>query len=739
MAMPSKIKGDLYGAASAAIITLPMSIGYGIIAFSGLGVDFTSSAALLGAYSAVISCFVAALLGGTPIQISGPKAPLTLAMGAVVTKLVIDTRAVSDAPLNPEVVIGLASFTVLIAGISQMAFGAVGMGSIVKYVPQPIVAGFMNGIAILLIVKQIKPLMGVDNRVSIDQILLDPSIIHGPTLITGLITIIAIVYAKGFIKRVPASVIGLGIGTSSYYLMISILGNDGIGKVIGHIQTGWPKPFLIEQFVTQFSHVNFGVFLPHLFISGLIIGLIGSMESLLSSVVSDNLTGLRHNSRKELIGQGAGNIVCSIFGALPNAGSIPRTIANYRAGGRTRLSGILCGVLILITITFCSPLIGKIPLAVISGIIIVVGYSLFNKWSLNLARKLFSSKGHRKAALTNLAITTIVTVLTVSINLIVAVIIGVIISSAIFISRIGKSIVRRYYTGEQFHSRKMRSKSQREVLDRMGRQIAIVELQGPLFFGSAEHLADKIDNLLANSFNYFILDMKRVNEIDSTGANIILRIRKMVELDNKYFLLSNVRENVQLWNFLDTMNVIQTLNMANIYPDTDSALEWAEDHLLQTSVCEYKPDGEVPLSQVDLLQNLSTEELETFNRNLVSLNFKKDDNIIAEGDMSRDLYLLKDGSVTVKIHLPEKDRNKRLYTYSPGIVFGEIAFLDGGCRSAGIWADEDSKVLQLPYRNFKRIQAEQPSIATKLVSNIALQLSQRMRRISDQMRMLEDQ
>ena len=716
-----------------------MSIGYGIIAYLPLGHEFAPEAALLGIYSGVLCCFVAALLGGTPIQISGPKAPLTLALAAVVAKLVFDSSASGLIPLEPAVIIGLASITVLIAGISQIAFGLFDLGSIVKYVPQPVVAGFMNGIAILLIVKQIKPLMGVNSKISLAEILFNPNLVQGLTMLVGLVTITVIVLVKRYVKTIPATFAGLMIGTAVYYLLHAVGQSSAIGDVIGRIQTGFPKPYLLAQLGAQFENVNFSAILGPLIISGLIIGLIGSMESLLSSVVSDNLTSMRHNSKKELIGQGAGNIVSAIFGALPGAGSIPRAAANFKAGGRTRLSGMMCAFFIFLVATFFGPLIGKIPIAVIAGIILVVGYTLFDRWSFNLVKKVFSPGEHRKAAWINLILTAIVTVITVSINLIAAVVIGLIIASAQFISKVGKSIVKRQYTGDQFHSRKMRNEGDMEMLGKMGSEISVVELQGPLFFGSAEHLAIKIDNLLKNSPSYFILDMKRVNEIDSTGAHIILRIKKRVELANKYFLLSNLKENRYVWQFLKAMNVTQRLNPKYIFQDTDSALEWAEDHLLEGVTCNQETTVEKPLSQLGLLQNLSMAELGKFEKNLIPLTFKKGEKIFGEGDQNRDLYLLKEGSLTVKIHLPGKNRNKRLYTYSSGIVFGEVAFLDGGCRSAGIWADEDSEVLRLPYESFLRLQSAHPEIAVKIIRNIAVELSQRLRRTSNQVRLLEDQ
>jgi SulP family sulfate permease len=738
MKLFSNIKGDFSGALSAAIIMLPMSIGYGIIAYSALGVEFAPTAALFGIYSAVLCCFVAALLGGTPIQISGPKAPLTLALGAVVGKLTFDAAAAGSIPPDPATIIWLASLTVLIAGMGQVAFGVFGLGNIVKFVPQPVVAGFMNAIAFLLIAKQLKPLMGVDGKISFFEILQYPDTIQGFTLIAGVVTITAILFAKRYAKSIPASVVGLGVGTAAYYLLQSVGQAASPARVIGHIQTGWPQPYLFTQFGAQLGNLDFRALLPPLIVSGLIIGLIGSMESLLSSVVSDNLTGMRHNNSKELIGQGAGNIACSIFGALPGAGSIPRSSANYKAGGRTRLSGMLCGILILLAVNLLGQFIGKIPLTVIAGIIIVVGYTLFDRWSFNLIRKVFSTRKHRKAALVNLFLTAIVMVITITINLIAAVVIGIVIASALFISKVGKFIVRRQYSGDRVHSRKMRNSTHTKALEKMGGQISVVELQGPLFFGSAEHLAEKIDNLLTNSPTYFILDMKRVNEIDSTGANIILRIKKRVESANKHFLLSNMHENPVLWDFLEAMNVTPRLNGHHIFPDTDAALEWAEDHLLQCQAAYRNMSKAVPLSRMDLLRHLSKQELDLFHENLVPERYAKGEMIIQENDTKRDLYLLVEGSVTVKIHLPGKNYDKRLYTYASGIVFGEIAFLDGGSRSAGVWAHEDCAVLRLPFDNFERLRSQHPELTTNLIKNIALELGQRLRRISDQMRLLED-
>ena len=169
--------------------------------------------------------------------------------------------------------------------------------------------------------------------------------------------------------------------------------------------------------------------LPELLATGIILGLLASMESLLASVVSDNMTGLRHNSKKELIGQGLGNMACSLFGALPAAGSIPRSMANYKAGGRTWVSGMLCSVIIFLMIVFLAPVVGKIPMAVIAGIIFAVGVTLFDHWSLNLLKRLLTSFKFRKEVLVDFIITLIVATVPVSISLIAAVAIGIVVIS----------------------------------------------------------------------------------------------------------------------------------------------------------------------------------------------------------------------------------------------------------------------------------------------------------------------
>jgi len=731
------MRGDLSGAIAAAIITLPMSIGYGIIAFAPLGVEFAPKAALLGVYSAVFCGILAGAFGGTPVQISGPKAPLTLILGTFVAGMSARLAVSPPAVLQPEILIGLAAVCVVIAGLCQVIFGSLGVGNLVKYVPQPVVAGFMNGIALLLIVKQIRPILGVKGSTPFIDIVHHPDLISPLTVVVGIVTIAAIFIARRYIKRVPASLTALGVGSALYYGLAYFVGAKATGNVIGHLDVGLPAPDAIFQWIPALEQLPLSVLLPELLATGFIIGLLASMESLLASVVSDNLTGSRHNSKKELIGQGLGNMACGLFGALPAAGSIPRSSANYKAGGRTRVSGILCAVIIFLMIIFLAPVVGKIPLTVIAGIIFVVGITLFDRWSLNLLKRLLTSFKFRKEVVIDLTICLIVAIVTISINLIAAVAVGILIASAMFIARIGRSIIKRKYFGSQFHSRKMRSLEHAEALENSGDRIVIIELQGPLFFGSAENLAAEIENMLS-TMQYCILNFKRVNDIDSTGANIIFQIKKKMESGNKYLLLSQLRENPALWRYLEVMHVDRLLEERAIFTDTDAALEWAEDHLLGQIHKNEISDQKVHLSQFELFRDFSVAELDTMRTKLTLQTYSKGQLVFNEGDDGRDLYLLTKGSMTVKIHLPERNRHKRIFTYTSGIGFGEMAFLDGSIRSASVWAHEDSEVLCLPFSQFETLRVEHPQIATKLITNLSQELSRRLRRTSNQVRLLEE-
>ena len=732
----SNIKGDLSGAVSAAIISIPLSIGYGIIVYGPLGVEFLPLAALLGIYACIIGGIIAALFGGTDIQITAPKAPLTLILASFVAPLVSSLQ-IPDTASKHILIIGLASMCVLTGGVIQFCFGALRLGNLIKFVPYPVVSGFMNGIAFILIYEQISSLIGADGHVSLFEVISNPATVQPFTFFVGLTTILVVFISRRFVKAIPASLTGLVVGTATFYVLKNIGGITTLGPVIGNFDFQWPKPDIFIRTFGLLENIDIRNFFPRILITGFVLGSIGSLESLLSSVAADNIAGTRHKSTRELIGQGIGNIMNSLFSALPSAGSELHNMANYRAGGRTRLSSLACGLLILLIVMTLGSVIGKIPLTVIAGIIVSVGLGLFDKWTLELFQKLLQAREQQKRILANLAVTIVVAVITVGVNLIVAVFIGIAIASGLFVWRMGRSIIKKSYFGDQIHSKKVRSFKNNTLLQERGKGIIVYELQGPLFFGSADNLAMEIESAM-NHYTYCILDMKRVNEIDSTGAKILGQISKKVNESGKFFLISHLMDGTSLADFLKAMGVYNILSENCFFPDTDAALEWAEDNVLTQSIELAGASGAIQLEQMDILKEFTQVEIDALKPKLTCKTFKKGEIILKEGDTDRNLFFLTSGSVSVRILLPESNRYKRLITYSPGVLFGELAFLDGSPRSADVWSDEDSETYLLSPDDYTVLQDESPEIAVKLIRNIALEMSERLRIRTNEVRILEE-
>ena len=727
----NNLKGDISGAFSVAVTAIPQSIGYGLIAFALLGPNFFGTAATLGILAAVIGGSVAALAGGTSIQISGPKAPLTMIYAAVVASLVGQAQGIyqqSGFELNAVTIVVLASVSLFVAAVFQLLLGTLKFGGVVKYVPYTVVSGFMNGVALLIIGSQLRPFLGLAPDTEFFQVVSQPGLIEPLTLMIGAITLGTVYLARHYVRVIPGVLVALILGSLLHHTLDRFQPGLQLGSLLGAIDMDVSGVGGIVRIQELLNIPGIMLLLPALLISGLVLGLISSMESLLSAVVCDNLTGERHDSNRELIGQGFANLLCSAAGALPSAGSIPRSVQNYRAGGRTAFSGVAGGVMVLLMFSTLSPVIGMVPLAVIAGLLMSVALDLFDDWTKNLVGKLRTHRSQRKEVLVDLGVAALVAGTTVSINIVAAVGVGIAIASILFMARMGKSVVRRTYTGDNVRSRKIRSRVEMESLARNGSSITVYELQGPIFFGSADRLAADIE-LAAEQMSYVILDLQRVTDIDSTGAKILARLAKHMRTIDHYLLVSSINEDQPLWDFLEVMDVVKEIGDDFFFPDTDCALEWTEDDLLQSMIATTGLDN-VPLANMDIMNNMQEDELKLLQQMLKQEFWHKKQAVFREGDTETDLYIVIKGSVSIKKHLSDSVESKRLVTFGPGSVFGEMALIDNSPRSADAWADTNCELMRLPHAAFLELCRDHPQVANKLLSNIATEISFKLRRTS---------
>lgn len=351
----NNLKGDLFGGLTAAIVSLPMALAFGVA--SGVGPE-------AGLYGAVIIGLFASLFGGTPTLISEPTGPMTVVMASIVTAMIAH---------NPDHGLAMAFTVVILAGVLQVIFGLLKLGKYITLMPYSVISGFMSGIGVILIILQIVPLLGfaspgggvMGSLQAIPELL---SQIQFNEFSLGLFTLaILFLWPKKLKRFVPSELLALVLATlaSLYFFDLESI------RRIGEIPTGLP-----EFQLPYFSFAEWSTILGN----AAVLGLLGCIDALLTSVVADNLTRTEHNSDKELIGQGIGNIVSGFFGGLPGAGATMGTVINIQSGGRTALSGILRAVILLIVILGAAKLTAVIPMAVLAGIALKVGLNILD-WS----------------------------------------------------------------------------------------------------------------------------------------------------------------------------------------------------------------------------------------------------------------------------------------------------------------------------------------------------------------------
>ena len=576
------IKGDVLGGLTAGIVALPLALAFGVS--SGLGPS-------AGLYGAIFLSFFAALFGGTDTQISGPTAPMT-AVSMVVIATIIGVHNGSVEKALPYI---LAVF--LLSGIFQIGLGLLGLGKYIKYIPYPVVSGFMTAIGVIILITQILPVIGYDAKKDnelvesfkpmaeerlLEKILADEkkdglliienfeqtitrankiakyevveeaenlaknnssgvigtiktipravSFINWIEVLLASITIFIIYGFKRITTAVPSTLVALIVVSG-----VSIgFGVDYIS--IQKIPDGFPK---IQW--TLFTDFNFLEVLPYIF-TALTLSLLGAIDSLLTSVVADNLTKTKHLPNKELIGQGIGNSIGAIFGGLPGAGATIRTVVNIQSGGKTRLSGMIAGIVLLLILLVLSPLASKIPAAVLAGILVTVGIGVMDYKGLNVISKI---------PRTEIIIMVVVLLLSVLWNLVYAVGIGLLLACLFFMKKMGDiskdnskiGLISNgngfdeidtnkdgFISRQEYENSSISDGYEKDLSETSHENVYVKHLNGPLFFGFTSEFVS-IANKIPKTASILIIDMEKVPYIDQSGLFALEDV--LLDLDKK--------------------------------------------------------------------------------------------------------------------------------------------------------------------------------------------------------------
>lgn len=541
---PKNLKGDFTGGLVAGVVALPLALAFGVQ--SGMG-------AAAGLYGAVAVGIFAAMFGGTPTQASGPTGPMT-----VVSAGLVATAIEMDGSLQGATPIILTTF--LLGGLFQVVFGFLNIAGYVKYFPYPVISGFMSGVGLIIVILQIFPFAGLASAKSTWSVIQDIPLLFSEAnlsaLALGIITIAVYFVFPKITKAIPSALVALIVAT-----LISYFGKMDV-PVIGEIPSGLPS-FQLGNILSVPSEA-YGTILEY----AAVLAVLGSIDSLLTSVIADNMTKTKHHSNRELIGQGIGNMLAAAIGGIPGAGATKGTVVNINAGGRTRLSGIIHGIFLLTVLLGLGQLAAHIPLCVLAGLLIPIGFKIVDFKGLRHLTKVPKSDA---------VVLILVLVITTFGSLINAVGIGIALACLLFMKKSGDIGEKGTEVGSISDLDMSKPwQDEKEFYERYKDRIIIKHLYGPLFFGFTSFFKDRI-SMLPKDTKALIIRMERVPYIDQSGLyaleNIIYELRaKGIEV-----ILIGLREQPE--DMLKAINLIPELVPENDIFDT---VEDSFDYLRQS-------------------------------------------------------------------------------------------------------------------------------------------------------------
>ncbi len=529
----NNIRGDIYGGMVAAVVALPLALAFGVA--SGLG-------AIAGLYGAIFVGFFAALFGGTPAQVSGPTGPMTVVMAGIVTIFAG----------NP----GLALMAVILGGVFQILLGLSRVGQYIALVPYPVVSGFMSGIGCIILILQLGPLVGHASSPEgvVTTLKAIPGFYGNPVwdaALAGVLVLVIMYLTPGRIAKVaPPSLLALLVVTPLAYVFLPD------APTIGEVPRGFPTPLM-----PTFTWDTLQIVLE----SAAILAVLGAIDSLLTSLVCDNMTRTQHDPDRELIGQGIGNMVAGVFGGLPGAGATMRSVANIRTGGRTPISGVLHSIILLAVLLGLGPLAEKIPLAVLGGILFKVGIDIID-W--RFLRHIL------QAPRIDVVIMTVVLLTTVLVDLITAVAVGMVFASLFFVKRMADLELANLHIVTNPTPSTPLLPEEATILEQANGKILLIHVDGPMSFGSAKTMVRRLETVPGfNTFSSVVLDLSKVPAIDGTAALAVEDMLNIVKAHHQHLFFVGMQPHVT--EALDGLGVLVQIRPGHRFASRLEALQKA--------------------------------------------------------------------------------------------------------------------------------------------------------------------
>jgi len=724
--------GDLWGGLASTLVALPASLAFGVAIYSAIGPGYAGQGAVAGVVGAIAIGIVAPIFGGTERLISGPCAPAAAVMAALVAEL-----AAGAGRGDSGRVLLLMTLAALLSGALQLGYGILGGGTLIKYIPYPVVTGYLSGVGVVIFLKQLPGLFGFESGRGLLGVS-EPQLWRWPALAVGLVTIAVMALAPRLTRAVPPAILGLAAGVAAYFalaafdarllslrdnpLVIGPLGGSG-GAFTGALSARVAA-------IPGLRASDLGLILS----SALTLSVLLSIDTLKTCVVVDALTRSRHDSNREIVGQGLANLASAALGGVPGAGTSGATLVNIASGARTRLSGVAEGGLVLLAYLLLGRLVAWAPIGALSGILVVVAYRMFDWGSFRLLR-------HRATVL-DFAVVLSVIATAVGVGLVTASGVGIALSILLFIrDQVRGSVIHRKTYGDRVFSRQKRLPEEMAVLERRGGETVVCELEGNLFFGTTDKLFTQLEEDLARC-RVLVLDMRRIRSVDLTGVHLLQQIEAQLSERGALLLYSGIPRALptgeDLKAYFEEVGLLGPGVGAQAKDQLSDALEWVEDRILEQegggAAAEERP---LELRDIEFLSGRKQQTLDELLGCAEERSCAAGERIFRQGDAGDEIFLVRRGRVRIALDFG-KGPSYHIATFGRGDFFGEVAFLDRGARSADAVALQETDLLVLSRSRFDAVAAQHPRLGQQFFASLARSLAIRLRQADREIRALEE-
>ncbi|MDC8771420.1 SulP family inorganic anion transporter [Roseateles albus] len=727
----------LLGGAVGAVVSLAIVLTLGVLALAPMG----SRAALIGVPAAfacvIVGAGIFSICSRSRMAAGGPSSPTALIIAFLLSQVLRQEQA-SGGAMALTLVLAVLSAAVMVMGLLQMLMAAMKLGRLARFVPQPVLAGFMNGVALLVLLAQVPALLAVAPELWPGHGWQALQQAHLGALALGLGTAGLVWLLAWRAPRLPAALAGMLLGLLSFHLASATWPALDLGATLGALEA---EQFLSGLFAVWAEPVaTLSLLAPHARAIGLtavLLAMVGSLESLLNLRAADQRSGEQSDENRELWALGLANIGGGLFCALPVTRSRSRAMAIEMAGGRGGLGAIgavLCSALL---VGYAGAWLAYLPRAVLAGVMLTVAFSLVDRRStqlllqqlgrLNSPFRQGNSDG--RARREGLLTMSLVCLLTLWQGPGAGVILGLLLSILLFLRGLNRSLVRARFSAQQRPSRRVYPPQVELALREARPHIWVVEWEGALFFGNADRVQDEARHVPADA-RCLIVDLQRVLSIDESGAMALLQLHAALARRACRLLLAGLGPNSPLRSQLmdhlpEAKSATSGLISNQCHLDVDHALEAAERQALQTSLGSgqvHELGGAVPLAQSSLLRDLSAAQQTVATAYLQPLSLKAGERLFSEGELGNGVYVLTRGSISIV-----SGSGQRFMSFSAGTMLGELALLDGQGRSADAVADQDADLFLLTPQALSAMAAADPLLCSQLYRNMALHLATRLR------------